>query len=149
MLVTRLTIADRDTVFEIQQQMLPHMGWSREGMERMLALDTSWAFGGRDEKGKLLGFILIQVVVDEAEILSIAVRQEGRRQGVGSELWHTAMAHMKNAGVRHVFLEVAPHNNPAVSFYTHHGFMIKGQRQGYYTQENGKKIPALTMYKIL
>lgn len=79
-----------------------------------------------------LGFILIRAVADEAEILTLAVVPEHRRQGVASRLLEAARSHLQAGQVARWFLEVATDNAMARALYTRHGFTVCGTRPNYY-----------------
>lgn len=78
------------------------------------------------------GFILARRVLDEAEILTLAVRPEHRRQGLGEALVETAALVAAAAGARVMFLEVAEENAPAMALYAKAGFEKAGRRRDYY-----------------
>lgn len=80
------------------------------------------------------GFILIRVVADEAEILTLAVRPEARRAGVGGRLVGQGVVRAARAGARRLFLEVAETNAAARALYARAGFAPIGRRKGYYDQ---------------
>src|SRR5260370_27387230 len=83
-----------------------------------------------DEKVK--GLILGRRVVDEAEILKLAVLPPDRRRGEGRALLKSALEEFRSRGVTRVFLEVRESNMTAITFYTKHGFDKAGRRGGYY-----------------
>ncbi|MBY0338017.1 MAG: GNAT family N-acetyltransferase [Acetobacteraceae bacterium] len=78
------------------------------------------------------GFILARVAADEAEILTLAVVPEARRQGVATALVEAACAAALLAGARVMFLEVAEDNGAARALYAALGFAVAGRRRGYY-----------------
>ncbi len=78
------------------------------------------------------GMAMVRVAADEAEILTLAVAPEVRRQGVGHALMRAACAHAARAGATRVFLEVATTNTAAASLYAMLGFESVGRRRGYY-----------------
>jgi ribosomal-protein-alanine N-acetyltransferase len=78
------------------------------------------------------GFILARRVLDEAEILTLAVHPDHRRQGLGEALVETAAVVTAAAGARVMFLEVAEENAPAMALYAKAGFEKAGRRRDYY-----------------
>jgi ribosomal-protein-alanine N-acetyltransferase len=71
-------------------------------------------------------------VVDEMEILNIAVRPELRRRGLGARLLGLALGICAEMGVRLAALEVRTGNAPALALYARFGFVRVGLRRGYY-----------------
>lgn len=78
------------------------------------------------------GFILARRVLDEAEILTLAVHPDHRRKGIGETLVGMAAAVTAAAGARVMFLEVAEENAPAMALYAKAGFEKAGRRRDYY-----------------
>ena len=91
------------------------------------------------------GFILIRVVAGEAEILTLAVRPEARRRGLGARLVAAAAARAAALGAARLFLEVAEDNAAARALYAAAGFAETGRRRGYYPREGGGRTDALIL----
>ena len=95
------------------------------------------------------GFILIRVVLDEAEILTLAVRPKARRLGLGGELVGRGAVAATQAGAARLFLEVAEDNAPARALYDRAGFSQIGRRKAYYAQADGGRTDALVLARDL
>lgn len=78
------------------------------------------------------GVLLTRMVVDEMEILTIAVRPEARRQGIAKALMQDALSAAKNQGISQVFLEVDAENTAAIKLYQALGFAQISIRKQYY-----------------
>lgn len=91
------------------------------------------------------GFIMIRVVADEAEILTLAVRRAARRRGVGARLIARAATAAYRAGALRLFLEVAEDNASARGLYDAQGFQEVGRRRGYYPRSEGPAVDALIL----
>lgn len=91
------------------------------------------------------GFILIRVVADEAEVLTLAVRPEARRRGLAARLVEAAAARAAALGAESLFLEVAADNAAARALYARCGFTEAGRRRGYYAREGGEATDALIL----
>lgn len=91
------------------------------------------------------GFILIRVVAEEAEVLTLAVRPASRRRGLGSRLLARAAARAADRGARTLFLEVAEDNTAARALYDRAGFTPAGRRRGYYARADGPAADALIL----
>ena len=78
------------------------------------------------------GFIVYRIVVDEAEIITIGVNPEKRRQGIASAMIGIIEKTMQSQGVKKIFLEVASNNIPAQKLYENSGFKVVGLRPKYY-----------------
>ena len=78
------------------------------------------------------GFIVYRIAVDEAEIITIGVNPEMRRNGIASAMIGIIEKNLKNQGVKKIFLEVALNNEPAKKLYESMGFKVVGSRPKYY-----------------
>jgi ribosomal-protein-alanine N-acetyltransferase len=108
--------------------------WSVAAFQDLMGSAHVHALVLRDE-AKDVGFCLVRVVVDEAEILTIGVLPEHRRGGAGSRLLAIAEAHARKAGAARLFLEVSAENGAARGLYSRAGYSEIGQRRGYYAAQ--------------
>lgn len=95
------------------------------------------------------GFILIRTVLDEAEILTLAVRPEARRKGYARALVEAAAAQASEAGAERLHLEVAEDNRAALALYLATGFVEVGRRPGYYARRESPDAAALLLARKL
>ncbi|WGM32636.1 GNAT family N-acetyltransferase [Brevundimonas sp. NIBR11] len=93
------------------------------------------------------GLILIRVVADEAEILTLAVRPSARRQGLGGRLVEAASRRAAELGANRMFLEVAEDNAPARALYGSLAFKTAGRRPRYYPRADGPAVDALILVR--
>ena len=84
----------------------------------------------------LLGFVGLWLMVNEAHIVTIAVREEHRRQGIGERLLIAAIELAMDADQEVVTLEVRASNESAQQMYEKYGFTQVGLRKRYYTDNN-------------
>ena len=82
--------------------------------------------------GRLVGYAVFRTVLDEAELLSLAVAPEDRRRGVGGMLLDDLFERVRRGGVISLYLEVRADNRAAFALYASRGFVIEGRRPGYY-----------------
>jgi ribosomal-protein-alanine N-acetyltransferase len=115
--------------------------WSAESLRSSLSAPGSFAF----VEGELDGFILARVAADEAEILTLAVRPEKRRLGLGRALVLCAAEHAHGSGATRFFLEVGKTNAAARALYEKLGFAMVGERRGYYGERSQAPEDALTL----
>jgi ribosomal-protein-alanine N-acetyltransferase len=95
--------------------------------------------------GKPAGFALSRIVLDEAEILTVAVAPEARGKGHARPLLVHHLDALSRKGVTRVHLEVEEGNGPAIAVYRRLGFQETGRRDGYYQKADGTRVSALTM----
>lgn len=91
------------------------------------------------------GFILMRTVVDEAEILTLAVHPDARGSGQGTRLVLEGVAAAAARGAERAFLEVAEDNAAARAVYVRTGFVEAGRRAAYYSRPDGSRADALLL----
>lgn len=107
--------------------------WTIEQLGDAMSWSGAVALVAEDELG-ISGYVLGRVVVDQAEVLSIATAARRRRQGIGGALLGAALAAMAERGATAVWLEVRLSNVVARAMYAGAGFFAAGLRRGYYRQ---------------
>jgi ribosomal-protein-alanine N-acetyltransferase len=90
-------------------------------------------------KEQLVGFVLAtKSEVKIARILMLAVYPFYQRRGIGKSLIQTIINQCIQSGIKLVKLEVRTHNDTAIRFYHHHGFIITETLHRYYSNgDNG------------
>jgi len=94
----------------------------------------------------VVGYVGSQTVIDESEVMNIAVHPDYRRQGIGEALLETLAHALREQGSRGLTLEARVSNTPAVSLYKKAGFLQVGLRKNYY---RNPKEDALILRKAL
>ena len=84
--------------------------------------------------GSLGGYVIVAAVLDEAEVLNLAVSPSCRGLGVGGMLLDAALSEAAAAGATSVFLEVRESNVAARALYASRGFTEISRRSRYYRQ---------------
>ena len=83
------------------------------------------------------GYIIAQIIADEAEILSLAVAPIARRRGVGAALLGHLIAQREAQNIGTIWLDVAADNAKAIRLYEKAGFIVSGYRPRYYRRPGG------------
>ncbi len=94
------------------------------------------------------GFVLTRHVLDEEELLLIAVAPGARRRGVGAALMEHLFTAARARGIERIFLEMR-RGNPAIHLYNKFGFEPIGERRNYYRMANGERIDAITFARSI
>lgn len=95
--------------------------------------------GLTNRAGELLGFAIVQQIVDEATLLDICLPPAQQGRGYGLLLLDAIIEGAKNAGAVVVMLEVRESNLAARGLYQRRGFVETGRRKGYYPLAEGKE----------
>lgn len=128
--IQHLSPLDTHLVAGIHQACFPRP-WSAIEFQRLLALESVFGLLAVCDESPV-GFILIQYVLDEAEILTVAIHPNHQRQGTGTRLIAAIERSLQNKGVNSLFLEVSVLNNPALNLYQKLGFHRIGTRPNYF-----------------
>jgi ribosomal-protein-alanine N-acetyltransferase len=96
-----------------------------------------------------IGFVIGQLVADEAEILSIGVAPPWQRVGLGTQLLEGLARAARRGEAKRIFLEVAEDNTAAAALYKKLGFVEAGRRKRYYERAGGEAVDALMLVLTL
>ena len=119
--------------------------WTRNQVIGILAVPGVWLTIA-EIHGRSVGFALTRGVLDEAELLLLAVAPEARRRGVGAALLRAVMADCATRKISRIHLEVRA-GNDAIKLYSSSGFSKIGERRDYYRGVDGRTYSALTLHR--
>jgi [ribosomal protein S18]-alanine N-acetyltransferase len=105
----------------------PAEAWGADAISLQLALPG--VFGLLEGRG---GMLLARVAAEDAEVLTLAVAPDIRRQGIARTLLSAAMAEARVRGATALFLEVATGNVAAQALYRQAGLTEVARRRRYY-----------------
>ncbi|EJF98865.1 ribosomal-protein-alanine acetyltransferase [Bartonella vinsonii subsp. arupensis Pm136co] len=122
--------------------------WGKQAFDNFLT-DTS-IFGYKasfiGQPDQMLGFCLCRLILDEAEIITIAVHPHFRRKGIGTLLIDSTLRHLHHERAIKLFLEVEETNLSALNLYQHFEFQKISKRPAYYQSKNSR-TDAIIMQK--
>lgn len=120
--------------------------WSMESFERELRENKLARYHVLEDEGRVVAYVGLWIIVDEAHITNVAVAPEDRRKGYGRTLIAEVLEILKQEGICQVTLEVRVGNAEAIGLYESMGFKSVGIRPGYYQDT---KEDASIMWKTL
>ena len=85
-----------------------------------------------EQNGAVCGYVGSQTVLDETDMMNIAVRPDCRRQGIAAALIEELVSRLKERGSHILRLEVRESTTPAIALYNSMGFTQLGIRKNYY-----------------
>ncbi len=136
--------------------MTPDTGWLASTHAACFANARPWtkaefaallALSGAILITKPQGFALAQRVLEQAEILTIAVLPEARLGGIGRTMLRELEAALIQQNTRIIFLEVSTVNLAAQALYYASGYLETGRRSGYYSSKGSTAQDALVLSK--
>ena len=131
----RLTVEDdvAEQLYQLVQQHYEHPGhWSAKAFQEDIASEYG-AYYGVYHLDILIGFVGMQVVLDEATITNIVIHTGFQGKGLAQRLWQMACYDLGLQEVATVFLEVREFNHRAQQLYEILGFECYHRRRDYYT----------------
>lgn len=99
--------------------------------------------------GNATAFVLGRVILDEAEVLTLATDPAAQRKGLARAALRQFEAEARQRGAVTIFLEVAQDNLAAQRLYAAAGYGKVGLRPGYYARSTGRAVAALILRKAL
>jgi ribosomal-protein-alanine N-acetyltransferase len=130
--------ADLPRLARLEEECFPDP-WSEDGFRELLAATGGLVLVAEDNRGEVVGYLAVRRVLDESEILNLAVAPPLRRRGIGRALLEGALEELRLHAISQVYLEVRESNLAAQRLYGGLGFRPIGQRPNYYRspRENG------------
>jgi ribosomal-protein-alanine N-acetyltransferase len=125
------TPADLDAVMALVTETFSQLF----SVEMYLALSQVWPSGQLlvVENGRLVGVLLsMRRTAVTARVLVMAVQDDRRGMGVGSQLLRAFLRQCGQEGMTSVVLEVRESNGRAKEFYARYGFRVVGPLPRYY-----------------
>jgi ribosomal-protein-alanine N-acetyltransferase len=133
--IRRFEAADLDTILAIQEQNTTAANWPADEYRRLADDPQGLVLVAEVETAasvKVAGLAAFCRVLDEAELLNLAVAKEQQQRGVGTGLLREGARHLHEMGVQRIFLEVRESNKAAFEFYCRRGFGQHSRRRDYY-----------------
>jgi len=104
--------------------------WSQKQYLQRIESERSLVVGLFEPE--LCGYAVYSQVLDEAELLQIAVAPLQQQHGYAQQLLSYAHRYLQKAGVTQIMLEVRASNQAAINLYYKCGFAPDGVRKNYY-----------------
>lgn len=144
--ITEGGLLDLDAVMSVMEDSFDSAygeAWTAAQCAGLLPLPGVWLSVAHHD-GQLVGFSLARIVLNEAELLLLAVKRDGQGRGIGALLLDRFRLIAAARGARKLHLEVRD-GNPAMKLYRRNGYSEAGRRRGYYTGRDGQIYDALTL----
>ena len=125
-----MLVEDLEQVVDIEQNLFS-VPWTKEGfLTYLMKKDTM--FFVVEEKERILGYCSMMTVLDEGDILNVAVRSDRQKEGIGQFLVDSMLRMAEMQGIKLVHLKVRQGNETARRLYQRLGFKEDGLRRNYY-----------------
>ncbi|ENU92688.1 ribosomal-protein-alanine acetyltransferase [Acinetobacter vivianii] len=133
---------DLESVAAIERLVQTHP-WSKQQFQESLA---SYQCTVYEQANQVVGFCILQPVLDEANLLLMAIHPSQQGKGLGYALLDDSIQQLKNNPIQ-IFLEVRESNTAAIRLYEKTGFHQIDLRKNYYPNPDGSREHAVIMVK--
>jgi len=141
-MIRLMQASDLNIVFQIENLVQSHP-WTKKQFEESISQYLSTVI---EEQGQIVGFCILQPVLDEANLLLMAIHPDQQGKGLGYQLLAYSIALLKNNPVQ-IFLEVRESNQAAIALYEKLEFHQIDLRKNYYPNKDGSNEHAIIMVK--
>lgn len=135
-----------EAIWRIEQRVSP-FPWTRQEFADSLAAHRGFVLR---RQRKVIGFAFFSQVLDQADLLNIAIDTSFQGEGHGRRLLKYCFEELRRPvsgpqsspafePVSKMFLEVRASNVAAISLYTSNGFVVIGARRAYYHADHGRE----------
>lgn len=129
--ITKMTEADLNSIKDILTTEFDNF-WNYNVLLQEFLNDTSSLFVATTQSHEIVGFISIQIILDEATITNIVTKKQSRNHGIGSTLLKNIINYCKSQNLKNLTLEVNEKNTSALNLYKKYKFKQTGLRKNYY-----------------
>ncbi len=141
--VNAVTVDDIDEIYHIEEIIHPNHHWSKNSFYNELNNKLAKYFCIKNEENKILSFIGIWQIFEEAHITTLGVHPDFRRLQLAQILLIRSIEECYKNMIKYITLEVRESNIEAINLYEKFLFDTIGTRKNYY-QDNGEN--ALIMF---
>ncbi len=141
-MIRLMQASDLNTVCQIENQVQSHP-WTLSQFQDSI---NSYQTTVLEVQGQVIAFCILQPVLDEANLLLMAVDPQFQGQGLGFQILAESIQLLKNNPIQ-IFLEVRESNHAAIALYEKSEFHQIDLRKNYYPNPDGSREHAIIMVK--
>lgn len=132
MIITYMEEQHLDAVLSVERNSFSHP-WSRQSFCDELKKESSHLFVALQDD-EVVGYAVLGTVLDEGDLLDIAVSEKHRRKGVAKALFEKLTEVAQQLSLAFITLEVRVSNDSAINLYSSLGFEKVATRKAYYSK---------------
>jgi ribosomal-protein-alanine N-acetyltransferase len=125
-------VDDLAAITELERMLFAGEAWDREAVASELAGPGRTVLVATDEEAAVVGYAVVMVLGEVADLLRLGVRRDHRRRGLAKALLAEALATARGGGAERLLLEVGVDNEAALAFYRACGFAELDRRPRYF-----------------
>lgn len=135
MIIRELCLDDLSQMLIIEQENFTDP-WNYKTLLYEVIKNEKSSFFGAFNEDKLLGYIGFWSILDNVDIINIAIKAEYKRKGIGSTLFKVVDRIAVSLEAKTITLEVNVNNLAAINLYKKMGFIILRKIDNYYQKTN-------------
>lgn len=128
--IREMVFQDCEAVYDVEKAAFTD-AWSLQSLQEIFRYSNNFYFVA-EEDNRIVGFAGIMHIIDEAEIINIAVLPSYRKAGIGRQLMEAILQKGEELLVKNYYLEVRENNIPAIRLYKSFDFKMISKRKAYY-----------------
>ncbi|WEK54958.1 MAG: ribosomal protein S18-alanine N-acetyltransferase [Candidatus Cohnella colombiensis] len=130
-----MAMDDISTIVQIENESFSSP-WTAEAFRNELTNNLFAKYMIMEQDGVIIGYGGMWIIIDEAHVTNIAIREPYRGQGNGERLLRELMRTAKWFSAERMTLEVRVSNETAQRLYSKLGFKSSGVRPAYYSDNH-------------
>lgn len=146
--IRKMELPDCEQVYALECACFGAGGWQLTDYQETVNMDNHICYVA-EQAGSIVGFALVIVMVDTADLINIAVAKDYRGQGISKLLMKQLDVEAKRLSLVNVTLEVRASNQVAISLYEKFGFVKISVRKQYYSNPTEDADIMQKQYDIL
>ena len=111
--------------------------WNSEIIQKKIK-NKKFKYWIYEDENSIKGYLGIQFLEEEIEILGIGVNQGSRRKNIATRLMDELIEYFEKSEYKKIILEVRESNTVAQRLYKKYGFKQISKRKKYYVDEDAK-----------
>ncbi|MFD1851560.1 ribosomal protein S18-alanine N-acetyltransferase [Oceanobacillus bengalensis] len=136
MIIRKMELVDVEQVLEVERASFA-TPWTTDVFYQEIIDNAHAHYFVIEIDQKIVGYVGVWLVIDDAQITNIAIAPEYRGHRLGEKLFAFVMQMLNSVGVNRLSLEVRVSNIAAQKLYRKFGLVPGGIRKNYYT-DNGE-----------
>ncbi len=138
-MISEINNCDKETAKNLREieKLIFGTAWDSEVIKEKIE-SKKFKYWVYEVENSIKGYLGIQFLEEEIEILGIGVNPGSRRKKIASELMDELVNYFEKSNYKKIILEVRESNAVAQKLYRKYGFKQIGKRKKYYVDEDAE-----------
>ena len=138
-MISEIIDCDKETAKSLEkiEKIIFGTAWNSEIIQEKIK-NKKFKYWIYEVENSIKGYLGIQFLEEEIEILGIGVNKGSRRKNIATELMDELIEYFEKSEYKKIILEVRESNTVAQRLYKKYGFKQISKRKKYYVDEDAK-----------